>query len=146
MKLHKHLLNADTYEWLLDIDRYYFTFSDDLETLYVEFRKSPITQTYHAYKNDSTDEIYYDWSQTSAKASANADTNVQEDALSDEMWIVVNQVAKLHFIAKERYLWDEYVDPDGHTTDEEWESGTVADRILLMDKCSMLEVVDLVPQ
>lgn len=140
MKLHKHFPNGDTYEWLLDIDGYYFTFSDDLETVYVEFSKSPITQTYHAYKNDSTDEIYYDWSQTSAKVSDNADTNVEEDALNDDIWSVINQVANIHFIAKSRDKWNEFVDPDGHTTDEEWESGTVADRILLMDKCGMLEV------
>ncbi len=140
MKLHKHSPNGDTYEWLLDIDGYYFTFSDDLETVYVEFSKSPITQTYHAYKNDSTDEMYYDWSQTSAKVSDNADTNVEEDALNDDIWSVINQVANIHFIAKSRDKWNEFVDPDGHTTDEEWESGTVADRILLMDKCGMLEV------
>ena len=140
MKLHKHFPNGDTHEWLLDIDGYYFTFSDDLETVYVEFSKSPITQTYHAYKNDSTDETYYDWSQTSAKVSDNADTNVEEDALNDDIWSVINQVANIHFIAKSRDKWNEFVDPDGHTTDEEWESGTVADRILLMDKCGMLEV------
>lgn len=37
-------------------------------------------------------------------------------------------------IASSRALWDEYVDPDGLTDDDEWEDSTVESRMDLMQK------------
>jgi hypothetical protein len=153
MKLRKQVARCDgEYDWELEFFsghlklRCLFTFSDDLETVHVDKEKSATYQAYRAYKNDSTDEVYYDWYLTAGKASdlegvdMAAAVNDDEDFLDDDAWSIINQVANIHFIAKSRDKWNEFVDPDGHTTDEEWESGTVADRILLMDKCGMLEV------
>ena len=42
-------------------------------------------------------------------------------------------------IASSRALWDEYVDPDGVTDDDEWEDSTVESRMDLMQKIFTLE-------
>ena len=43
-------------------------------------------------------------------------------------------------IASDRRLWDTYVDPDGHTTDAEWDAGTVEARVKFIAECFGPEV------
>ena len=38
-------------------------------------------------------------------------------------------------IAASRALWDQYVDPQGLTTDDGWDAGTVEERIAFIEMC-----------
>ena len=59
----------------------------------------------------------------------------------DDEWKPVISMGECYLTANNRDLWNEGPDQDGHTTDEEWENGTVAERILFMHECGMLEEV-----
>jgi hypothetical protein len=37
-------------------------------------------------------------------------------------------------IANKRALWDEYIDPDGHTDDDAWRDSTVKERLAEIEK------------
>ena len=37
-------------------------------------------------------------------------------------------------IANKRALWDEYIDPDGHTDDDTWRDSTVKERLAEIEK------------
>ena len=146
MKLKKHVYNCDgNYEWVTDYLDCRLTFSDDLQRLQIsKTNGDEIMEDYELYDlvvadhhSDSGTWLntrFYNWRLSTGGVSA------AENWDDDNEWEPINKIGSHYSIANNRNFWNEYVDIDGITTDEEWEKGTVAERILFMHKCGMLEV------
>ena len=163
MKLKKHVFNCDgNYEWVTDYLDCRLTFSDDLQRLQIsKTNGDEIVEDYELYDlvvadhhSDSGTWLntrFYNWRLSTGAVSAwvkvqsfyprlDAWHVATENWDDDNQWEPINKIGSHYSIANNRNFWNEYVDIDGITTDEEWEKGTVAERILFMHKCGMLEV------
>ena len=146
MKLKKHVFNCDgNYEWVTDYLDCRLTFSYDLQRLQIsKTNGDEIMEDYELYDLVVADDYsdsgtwlntrFYNWRLSTGGVSAT------ENWDDDNEWEPINKIGSHYSIANNRNFWNEYVDIDGITTDEEWEKGTVAERILFMHKCGMLEV------
>jgi hypothetical protein len=146
MKLKKHVFNCDgNYEWVTDYLDCRLTFSYDLQQLQIsKTNGDEIMEDYELYDLVVADHYsdsgtwlntrFYNWRLSTGGVSAT------ENWDDDNEWDPINKIGSHYSIANNRNFWNEYVDIDGITTDEEWEKGTVAERILFMHECGMLEV------
>ena len=138
MKLKQHVYNSDGhYQWQTDYLGCRLTFSDDLQRLQIQkIDGDEIGGEYELWDFCQHDERngYYDW-----RLSTTGDLSIARNW--DDEWKPVISMGECYLTANNRDLWNEGPDQDGHTTDEEWENGTVAERILFMHECGMLEEV-----
>jgi|TARA_R100001463_G_scaffold38_3_gene151 hypothetical protein len=103
-----------------------------------KLRFSPSRDTLTISKGDADSEVW----EAGEFERANHKAHYINDSLgaegltkdwSDEDWKPVEGHAKNYRIACDRTLWDEYVDPDGITDNDEWHDSTVPDRIAAIE-------------
>lgn len=99
-----------------------------------QLRFSPSRDTLTITKGDADPEVWRagEFERASGKAYYINDTLGEEGLTkdwSDEDWKPIEGHATNYRIACDRALWNEYVDPDGITNDEEWNESTVPDRL-----------------
>ena len=104
-----------------------------------QLRFSPSRDTLTISKGDADPEVWQagEFERASGKAYYINDTIGDEGLTkdwSDEDWKPVEGHATNYRIACDRALWDEYVDPDYITDDDEWYDSIVPDRIALIEE------------
>ena len=142
-KLRKKLVNCDgVYEWETDYLGHRLTFSDDLKQLTIQkLDGDEVKEDYEVWDlvphygyAIPPDSGYYTFGLLTGGESITKNWD-------NDTWKPVNDLSKVYFMSSNRELWGQGIDQDGLTTEEEWENGTVAERILFVNDCEKLEIL-----